>query len=221
MDTELIRKRISNPACTRQELEQMLKDALSDNERELAYEIKDVLDERFTDWNAPAHSRGGATETIATFRSTAKHFPTAKEAYVWLVNCFIGVKPEVFTNIRWETTGYVAVGQRRNSEGAIRNYFARNPQKLFYKSPWLAENHNNYVRLQNGWYANSNLSNAEKFDILVRFGWVVELKCGHDWDWEVLDPSEGLRDRQERIALGERLSAELDSLLSQPSLSQT
>jgi hypothetical protein len=212
MDIERTRKLLSNRASTRQELEQLLKQALAANVRELAFDIRDVIDERFPNSST---SSSGTTETIATFRSTEKRFPTAKGAYVWLVGHFIGVKPEVFTDVRWETTGYVAVGLRRTeSGGAIRNYFAHSPQQLFRNSPWLAENPSNYVRLQNGWYANTNLNNREKLDILTRFGWVVGLTYGPDWDFEVLDPSEGLRERNERIALGDKLLAELDQLES-------
>ncbi len=219
MDIERTKRLLANPASTRQELEQLLKQAITENERELAFDIKDVIDEKFPSVSAAGR---GATETIATFRSLVKHFPTAKEGYVWLVERFIGIKPEVFTDIRWETTGYVAVGRHRAEEGkAIRNYFARSPQQLFRNSPWLAESQGNYVRLQNGWYANTNLNNREKFDILVRFGWVAGLKGGQDWDWEVLEPSEGLRDRKERIALAEKLFAELDAFAKSPDSPQT
>src|SRR5713226_1639261 len=186
MDIERIRKVISNPKCTRPELEQMLKSALAGNEREIAYEIRDILDERFP---VPGRSPG-ATETVARFRTNTKRFPTAKGAYIWIVERFVGARPDVFTDIKWETTGYVAVGHRRSAEGAIRNYFARSPGALFRGSTHLADDQNNYARLPNGWYANTNLSNAQKFDILCRFGWVVGLKGGVDWDWEVLDPSE-------------------------------
>ncbi len=209
MDVERTRRLLANPASTRRELEQLFKEALAANERELAFDIKDVLDERFL---SVSRAGRGATPTISTFRSTEKHFPTAKEAYIWLVDRFVGVRRDVFTNVRWETTGYISVGRHRTEEGRpIRNYFARSPQQLFRNSPWLAEDQSKYVRLQNGWHANVNLNNREKFDILCRFGWVVELKGGQDWDWDVLDPSEGLRDRKARIALAEKLFAELDA----------
>jgi hypothetical protein len=211
MDTERTRRLLANPASTQQELEQLVKEALAANERELAFDIRDVIDERFP---TAQPSVRGATLTISTFRSTEKHFPTAKEAYVWLIDRFVGAKPDVFTDVRWETTGYVAIGRHRTEEGkAIRNYFARSPEKLFRNSPWLAAEQSNYVRLQNGWYANVNLNNREKFDILCRFGWVVGLKGGQDWDWDVLEPSEGLRDRKERIALAEKLFAELEAFV--------
>lgn len=45
----------------------------------------------------------------------------------------------IFTDVRWETTGYVGVGKRGGPDDAARNYFARTPAKLFRKSPALAD----------------------------------------------------------------------------------
>lgn len=210
MDVERTRRLLANPASTQTELEQLFKEALAANERELAFDIRDVIDEKFP---SAASTGRGATPTNATFRSTKKQFVTAKEAYVWLVDRFAGVRPDVFADVRWETTGYFAIGRHRDEEGrSIRNYFARSPEKLFRHSPLLAANQNNYARLQNGWYANVNLNNGEKFDILCRFGWVVGLKGGQDWDWDVSEPSDGLEERKKRIALAEKLFADLESL---------
>ncbi len=214
MDVERTRRLLANPASTRAELEQLRREALAANERELAFDISDVIDEKFP--NASSSGRG-ATPTTAIFRSTKKQFPTAKEAYVWLVDRFTGVRPDVFTDVRWDTTGYIAIGRHRNEKGRpSRNYFARSAEQLFRDSPWLATNQSNYAKLQNGWFVNVNLNNREKFDILCRFGWVVGLKGGRDWDWEVSEPSEGLEDRKERIALAEKLFAELEAFDHSP-----
>ena len=209
MDVERTRKLLANPASTRQELEQLLKQALAANQRELAFDIKDAIEERFP---VAAAVNRGATETMATFGPDARRFATAKEAYIWLVERFIGVKPEVFTDIRRETTGYVALGRRKKEGKSIRNYFARSPQALFRNTPRLAEDHNNSVQLQNGWFANTNLNNREKFEALVRFGWLVGLRCGKDWDWEVLDPSDALRESKQRMAIADELFIELQGL---------
>ena len=80
MDVERTRRLLANPASTRQELEQLFKEALAANERELAFDIKDVIDEKFPSVSPAGR---GATPTISTFRSTEKHFPTAKEASSW------------------------------------------------------------------------------------------------------------------------------------------
>lgn len=216
MDANRTRRLLAHPASTRDELEQLLKQALAENERELAAEIRDVIDERFTDFSVARH---GAT---AVFRSVERSFPTAKEAYIWLVNHFVAQRPEVFTDLRWETTGYVALGHRRTEDGGtIRNYFGRSPQRLFRHSPWLADDESKFVRLTNEWYANVNLSNREKFEILLRFGWVVGLKCGVDWDWNPFDPSDDLEEFRVRVALGNKLIAELDAALGQSDASQT
>jgi hypothetical protein len=199
---------LANPASTKAELEILLRESLAANEREVAYDIRDAIEERFT-----SHASGrGPKETIAFFRGTRKRFDTAKEAYVWLVEHFVASQPEIFENVRWETTGRVALGRRRASDGRVaRNYFARSASALFRQSPSLAKDPNNYVVLQSGWCANTNLSNADKFDILARFGWVLGLKCGADWDWQPLEPSDGLKELWERIAFSEQLSAELEA----------
>jgi len=209
MDVERVRRLLSNQKCLRGELEGLLKEAIAANERELAYEIRDVIEERFP----PLARRGGPAETVGRYKGMERHFGTAIEAYIWLVERFIEVRPEVFTDIKWETTGYVAVGQRRSEGHAIRNYFAKSPTKLFRESPHLADNPNNYCRLANAWYANKNLSNAQKFDILCRFGWVVGLTWRTDWDLEVLDPSEQLANLKVRTKVAERALDELDALL--------
>ena len=163
MNPEQFHRMINAPALTRKELEQVLHNVLNLNERERAHEVRDVLDARFPGWEAPTHRRGGATETIARFGNVERQFDSAKEAYLWMVERFSDANPELFSDVRWETTGYVAVGKQRGVEGATRNYFARQPSKLFRKTARLAEDHNKYHKLSNGWYANMNLSNAEKF----------------------------------------------------------
>src|SRR5437773_8507366 len=47
VDIKRARRLLANRASTRQELEQLFKEALAANERELAIDIKDAIDERF------------------------------------------------------------------------------------------------------------------------------------------------------------------------------
>jgi hypothetical protein len=54
VDIKRARRLLANPASTRQELEQLFKEALAANERELAFGIKDAMDERF-----PVEPTGG------------------------------------------------------------------------------------------------------------------------------------------------------------------
>ena len=47
MDIKRARRLLANRASTRQELEQLFREALAGNQRELAFDIKDAMDERF------------------------------------------------------------------------------------------------------------------------------------------------------------------------------
>jgi hypothetical protein len=178
--------------------------------------VKRELDERFTGWDKPRSRRGGSRPTIARFRANAQEFETARAAYIWLVERFAAENPALFTDIRWETTGYVGVGRRCGPHGAARNYFAKAPTRLFRQTPSLADNPNNFHRLTNGWYLNLNLNTRENFEILCRFSIVSKLRHGDDWDWEVLDPTEQLSDARQRTRLAKELEREIDEFLSQP-----
>lgn len=178
--------------------------------------VKRELNARFPGWDRPRTRRGGSRPTIARFRANEEEFETARAAYIWLVERFAGENPALFTDIRWETTGYVGVGRRRGPTGAARNYFAKAPAKLFRQTPSLADNPNNFHRLTNGWYLNLNLNTRENFEILCRFSVVSKLRHGDDWDWEVLDPTEQLSDARQRTQLAKELEKEIDEFLSQP-----
>ena len=183
---------------------------------EYARLLKDELDSRFPGWDKPRTRRGGSRITIARFREKKSEFETAKSAYVWLVERFAEANPTLFTDVRWETTGYVGVGRRRGPNGAARNYFAKSPAKLFRQTPSLADDQNNYRRLTNGWYVNVNLNTRDNFEILCRYSAVSKFEHDVDWDWEVLDPTEQLHDARRRVLLAAELMKEFGDLLSEP-----
>jgi hypothetical protein len=181
--------------------------------------LKQELDSRFPGWDRPVSRRGGSRTTEARFFQESARFSTAREGYIWLVERLMHHNPTLFTDMRWETTGYVAVGRRRGPNGAARNYFAKAPQNLFISTPSLAGDHSNYCRLTNGWFLNLNLNTRENFEILCRFAAMSKLKHGEHWDWEVLDPTEELSKSRERTLLANQLMKELDALLSEASRS--
>lgn len=159
---------------TREEIEQMWRNALNKGETELAGLAKQHLHERYP----PKKPRtGGATPTLASFREEEKWFPTAKEAYVWLIGRFIEDKPDILESEEWKTD-FVA-------KGRAVNYFAQDLKSLFLHSPHLADDPNMYSRLGRGWFVDLNLSNDQKFDILTRFSAVAEYKFREDWNWRV------------------------------------
>lgn len=204
MTPERFKKFVLDPSRSRQDVEQMMRNANAKGESEFAGIAKDALDIRFPGWDEVSQRTSGARTTTAYFRgSTEKRFDTGKEAYVWLLGRFINVKPRLFESINWETV-FVAKGRKRN-------YFGKDLKAMFHGSPHLAEDRNNYARLTNGWYANTNLNNAQKFDILCRFAAVAKLNYETDWRWDVDDPSEELRAHEERMALAERHLNELSN----------
>lgn len=198
---ERFRTLVRDPSRTRQDIEQMMRNAIAKGESELAHIAKEVLDSRFPGWDTVRHRASGARPTTTYFRKTKRRFDTSKEGYVWLLERFISVKPKLFETINWETV-FVAKGRKRN-------YFGKDLKAMFHGSPHLADDRNNYVRLSNGWYANTNLNNAQKFDILGRFAAIAKLEYEEDWRWDVDDPSDELKAHEERRALAKRLLDEL------------
>jgi hypothetical protein len=192
---------VRDPSRTRQDIEQMMRNAVGKGESELARIAKEALDSRFPGWDVARTRAGGARPTVAFFRGTERRFDTSKEAYIWLLERFIGVKPRLFETINWETV-FVAKGRKRN-------YFGKDLKAMFHGSPHLADDRNNYAHFTNGWYANTNLNNAQKFDILCRFAAIAKLDYEKDWRWDVEAPSDELRAHEERRAMAERLLDEL------------
>ena len=185
----------------------MLENALKKGAREHAAVAKAELDRRFPEWNVVRSRKGSAKPTIARFLGKEQSFSTSRDAYLWLIERFVGAKPSVFDDPSKDTI-YVALGKKRN-------YFGRNLKKMFHGTPDLAENPSNYARLSNGWYANLNLNNAQKFDILMRFAALAGMEYPTQWDWEVLDPTELLMDKQTATIRAKQLLDELFALGSQ------
>ena len=204
MDLDKFTKLSVASTTSLEDLTTMLQNALRKGAREHAAIAKNALDRRFPGWNVAKSKRGGSKPTVAKFFGSQQQFATSKEAYIWLVERFIAQNPKAFAA---PSSGIldVALGKRRN-------YFGRNLKRMFHASPELAENPSNYVRLSNGWYANVNLNNAEKFRILLGLAAVTRVAYPNQWDWVVLDPTDALLDKKAATALGERLLAELESL---------
>ena len=136
---------------------------------------EEALDRRFPGWNQTS-SRG--TPTKVSFGGEQRLFETAKAAYVWLIECFVEAFPSQLERVDW-SSAFVA-------EGRKRLYFARSPEELFFSTPLLAKDKNNFHQLRNGWFVNLNLANDQKFQILCRFAAVVGSTFGQQWTWEVV-----------------------------------
>ncbi len=177
MDIDQFKRLVTDYRRTKDELQNMLRNALNKGEPEFAHIVKDQLNLRFPGWDSARSRKGGATPTKAGFRGIEHRFETAKEAYCWLIEKFIEAHPEPFITMNWETA-FIAKGQRRN-------YFGRNLKTMFHGSPHLADDQNNYKKLANGWYVNLNLKNDQKLDILCKFAAVGKFSFGQDWKWEI------------------------------------
>ncbi len=176
MDIERFQKFAQDAKRTKVELLNMLKNAEDKSEEEFAGIVKDQLDLKFPGWGQVSSRRGGKTPTDVMLRGEKRHFDSAKEAYIWLIERFIAAHPETFVRINWETA-FVA-------RGKSRLYFARALGKMFPKSPHLADDPNKYARLSNGWFANLNLANREKFQLLLKFAAVAKFSS-NEWLWQV------------------------------------
>lgn len=110
------------------------------------------------------------TPTSVTFRGDKKQADTQKGAYVWLVQKFFNVNPQLIQD------NSIIIGREVN-------YFARSPEEL---SPKIAEQAHNYERiilLSGRWYVNAKLPNRLKRQILSNMGNKAGLVKGTDWSW--------------------------------------
>jgi hypothetical protein len=147
MDISRFQEQLNDPANSRQDLLTMRENAIRKGEREFARVAEDTLDKRFPGWNQVRSRRGRVTPTDVRFFAERRHFGTAKEAYVWLIERFVQHYPKPFVDLDWETI-FLAKGPR-----AV--FFARSLGKLSGEKEHLADDPNKYQRLTNGWFANS------------------------------------------------------------------
>jgi hypothetical protein len=178
---------------SQKDLETMRHNAIARNEVDLAKIATDVLDERFPGWRDSGTKRSGATPTAVKIHNTERKFSTAKEAFVWLMDNLVQLFPEPFEELDWRTEFLI--------KGTRRLYLAPDPRSLFFGSPHLADDHNNYQKLSNGWFLNVNLNNDEKFKVIARMAALAGLEFGADWSWTIIGshPSEDLQNLIKRM----------------------
>jgi hypothetical protein len=203
MDLDKFSKMVCDPAKTEQDIKTMRGNALQKGAREHAAVAEAELDRRFPGWDVIRSRKGGAKPTIVRFLGKEQYFSTSKDAYLWLIERFVSAKPSVFDDPSKDTI-YLALGKKRN-------YFGRSLKKMFHGTPNLADNPSNYALIANGWFANINLNNAQKFDILMRFAALAGMEYPTQWDWEVLDPTELLMDKQAATIIAKQLFDEFCS----------
>jgi hypothetical protein len=193
MDPDRFRRLVDDPRRTRDELEDMERRAQKNGDAELIRIVRAALDGRFPGRKTVRTKASGARPATARFHDIERRFPTSKEAYVWLLENFVRHSP-------------TALAAPQVSRGRTRNYFDRDPKKLFPASPHLAENQSMHANVGNGWYANLNLSNPEKRDLLISIARAARIS---DWAFVVEHPSTGLSAKLELEARAERALDEL------------
>jgi hypothetical protein len=141
----------------------------------------------------------GRKTTIVHFRGNATHYPTARAAYIALIDHFIAENSTPLNDPQ------VTMGSRD------RNYFAREKEQLYLRTPSLIETASNFHRLKSGWYAITNLSTTENFKILCRYANACDLQHGidKDWDFEPLDPTDAMSDVRQREKLHQEMQEKI------------
>ena len=175
MDINRFLELLQDPLKNQSDLVAMRNNALKKNTIEYVHHAEKALDERFPNWRSIRTRRGGSKPTNVMFLGKTNHFPSEKDAYVWLMERFTQHYPQPFETIDWQT--------RFVAKGARALYFAKSLKNLFHTSPDHAADTNKYHRLTNGWYAKLILSEKQKVELLMKFAAVAKLRMGVDWDW--------------------------------------
>ena len=113
--------------------------------------------------------------TSCSFRERRSDFNSEKEAYVWMIEQFLSVAPDLFENPL-----FAAITASKK-----RRYFAREPEQLYPGTPQLAQNKNNYVKLSNDWLADTNMDAQGKLTRLSQLSVQANIEFGIDWTWQV------------------------------------
>lgn len=179
------------PGMTRQELIDAYRNANRENDYDFSDELADILDEKYPDWNtsfwsAPNRVQDGKNTIIVTSCSQSKSFPSAKQAYIWLVEQIFNTKPDL------DIDNYVLNEMfSRGTHGAW--YLAASPAELFPGNSRRANNPSCYHKLSNGWFLNTALSIKQIRDKLMSLTAVCD--AYHlAWSWMSNDKSYGSQD---------------------------
>jgi len=109
MDIEKFTQMVHDPGKTKDDLKRIMENALRKQALDHVDIVRDELDSRFPGWDVVRSRKGGSTPNVAIFRGHERTFDTAKEGYIWLIEKFIAVRPELFNDPSSETL-YLALG---------------------------------------------------------------------------------------------------------------
>lgn len=198
MDIQQFEKLARDPKRTREDLDQMRKNAIDQGKLDFVSIIDEVLLHRF-----PLHTAktGGMTPTTASFRSGEEYFDNGKEAYLWLVGQFIRFRPNILAEYEILHAGQRSRGRR----------FARDPKNLFPEESIRQGDSRYYSAVGNGWYADTNLNHDGKFASLLQLSHLCRLEYEQDWNFTVHGATLQLIEHQRTVG---RAQKALDALLT-------
>jgi hypothetical protein len=194
MNIERVKTNAMDPSLTREDLEQMLRNARERNNIEAAKVINDELHKRFP---ARARDGGGKTPTEVTCGGRTEHFDSGKDGYLWLVEQFRQIHPSLLTEFIEFTRVHASSKEGRR--------FAKDPNDLFPQNSTRRGDRRYFDRLTGGWYADINISHDDKFAILMTLAHICQLHYGTDWDFKPIGSSERLRKHQATVVRGRQL----------------
>ena len=137
MNLENFERIVNDNRRTQIEIENMMRNALMKKKPVFAHIAFVALNKKYPGWDDQCKRRGGSRPTRVKFQDEEHIFPSGKSAYIWMVKKLIDKFPEFFDEINWETI-FVA-------KGVKRLYFGRTPENIFFSSPHLAGDANNYA----------------------------------------------------------------------------
>jgi hypothetical protein len=200
MDIERFEQIARDPRKTRQELENMKKNALAKGAAEFAAIVNEVILQRF-----PVKSRrsGGATPTTGKFRGRSEEFDSGKDAYLWLVEQFCRYRADALDK-------YVVLHAKAGARSKGCR-FSTKENELFPEGSRRRGDPAFYSKIWNGWFADTNLNHTDKFATLMQLSYVCELEYEVDWEFRVTGATEQLLEHQNAIVSARKA---LDDLLA-------
>lgn len=200
MDIQRFERLVRDPRKTREELENMKKNALANGKPEFAAIANEVLLQRF-----PVMGRrsGGATPITGTFRGRSEEFASGKDAYLWLVEQCCRYRSDTLDK-------YVALHAKAGARSKGCR-FATNEIDLFAEGSRRRGDPAFYSRVSNGWFADTNLNHTDKFATLMQLSYACGLQYEVDWNFRVTGATEQLLEHQEAIISARKA---LDELLA-------
>jgi hypothetical protein len=200
MDIQRFERLVRDPRKTREDLENMKKNALAKGKPEFAAIANEILLQRF-----PVKGRrsGGATPTTGTFRGQFEEFDSGKDAYLWLVEQFYRYRSDTLDK-------YVALHAKAGARSKGCR-FATDENDLFPEDSRRRGDRAFYSKVSNGWFADTNVNHTDKFVTLMQLSYVCGLEYEVDWDFRVAGATEQLLEHQQVIVSARRA---LDELLA-------